>query len=264
VNGTPEHAAAGADDRNGRPPAQLLDEMRAIGDRTGAAARGYWLPLLLFGALICGSLAFYERLPRPRPGLAARSTAPAPCQGVVNHPCLAVGGTEHVTVVTALGFYWQLGIPAAVVVIVLWYHWRGLRVGLRTPARGFLITGLVLGELVLLGPILADQSRSLSGLIHDTHQAGAQVIIAVLLWVLAWAERSPLLAVIAAVFLAAALAVSPFDNSGLAGGTTGAAQLSLTALRLLGLLPALILLAAGAGVWLARQLRLRHAALLPG
>lgn len=264
MTGKPEHAAAGAGDRDGLPPAQLLDEMRAIGGRTSATARGYWLPLLLFGALICGSLAFYERLPRPRPGL-ARPPAPAPCQAALNHPChVAAAGTEHITVVTALGFYWQLVIPAAVVVIVAWYHWRGQRTGLRTPARGFLITGLVLGELVLLGPILAGQSRSLTGLVHDTHQVGAQVIIAALLCVLAWAERSPLLAVIAAVYLAAALAVSPFDNSGLAGGTTGAADLSLAALRLLGLLPALILLAAGSGAWLARRLRLRHAALLPG
>jgi hypothetical protein len=62
VSGNPEHGAGG---RDGLPPAQLLDEMRAIGDRTSAQARGYWLPLLLFGALVGGSLAFYERLPRP-------------------------------------------------------------------------------------------------------------------------------------------------------------------------------------------------------
>jgi hypothetical protein len=62
----------------------------------------------------------------------------------------------------------------------------------------------------------------------------------------------------------AVLAVTPFDNNGLAGGTTGAADLSLTALRLLGLLPALILLAAGLGAWLAQHRRLRHTAPLPG
>ena len=263
MSGTAEHAAAGAGDRNGPPPAQLLDEMRVIRDRTSAAARGYWLPLLLFGALICGSLAFYERLGRSRPGLAG-PPASAPCQAVVNQPCQVAVAARHVTVVTALGFYWQLGIPAAVLLIVIWYRWRGHRLGLRTPARGFLITGLVLGELVLLGPILADQSSSLGSLVHDTHQAGAQVIIAALLGVLAWAERSPLLAVIAAVYLVAVLAVSPFDNNGLAGGTTGAADLSLTALRLLGLLPALILLVAGLGAWLAQQRRLRHTAPLPG
>ncbi|HEY6480252.1 MAG TPA: hypothetical protein VIZ00_09490 [Streptosporangiaceae bacterium] len=260
----PEHAAAGGGDRDGLPPARLLEEMRAIGDRTSAQAHGYWLPLLVFGALVGGSLAFYERLPRPRLVPAGPLVA-APCQAAAGHPChVAAGAAVHLTVVTALGFYWQLVIPAAVVLIVLWYHWQGQRVGLRTPARAFLITGLVLGELVLLGPLLAGQASSLTGLVHDTHQAGAQVIIAVLLWVLAWAERSRLLAVIAAVYLAAALAVSPFDNSGVAGGTTGAADLSLTALRLLGLLPALILLAAGLGAWLARRLRLRHTALVPG
>ena len=52
---------AGAGDRD---PARLLAEMRAIGDRTSAAARGYWLPLVLFGLLICGSLPFYEVLRR--------------------------------------------------------------------------------------------------------------------------------------------------------------------------------------------------------
>ncbi|HMH94671.1 MAG TPA: hypothetical protein VK586_26755 [Streptosporangiaceae bacterium] len=40
MSGNPEHAAAGAGDRNGLPPAQLLDEMRAIGDRAGAACSG--------------------------------------------------------------------------------------------------------------------------------------------------------------------------------------------------------------------------------
>jgi hypothetical protein len=257
VSGRPESNHAGADDRDGLSPQQLLGEMRVMRDRTSAAAHSYWLPLLIFGALTCGSLPLYERLPRSRPGPAGPPLT-APCNGVVNHPCPVAAGVRHLTVVTALGIYWQLGIPAAVVLIVLWYRWRGYRVGLRTPARGFLITGLVLGELVLLGPILAGQSRSLTGLTHATHQAGAQVIIAALLWVLARAERSPLLAVIAAVYLAAVLAVSPFDNSGLAGGTTGAADLSLTALRLLGLLPALILLAAGCGAWLAQQLRLRE------
>ena len=87
--------------------------------------------------------------------------------------------------------------------------------------------------------------------------AGALVIIAAVLWVLAWTERSWVLAVIVAVFFVVALPVSHFDGGGLAGGTTGAANLSLGALRLLGLIPALILLAAGAGTWLAGRLRLR-------
>lgn len=250
---TAEHTSAG--DGEGLTPAQLIGEMNALRGRASAAARGYWLPLLLFGALICGSLPFYERLP----GL----TGPPPprrCAAIVNHPChLSVAAAHGTVVVVALGYYWQIAIPAGVLLTVLWYRWRGNRVGLRTPARGFLITGLVLGEAVLLVPLLAGQSSSpaLHRLMHDTHQAAPLVIIAALLWVLAWAERSPALAVIAAIYLATALVVIQFTNGGLAGGDTGAAGLATSQLRLLGLLPALVLLAAGAGAWLAQRLHLR-------
>jgi len=230
--------------------------MHALRDRTSVAGRGYWLPLLLFGALICGSLPFFERLQQPRPGLAG-PRAPGPCKAIVNHPCHVPVGVGHLTVVTALGYYWQIAIPAGVALTVLWYRWRGNRVGLRTPARGFLITGLVLGELVLLAPLLAGQSSSLTRLLHDTHQAGPLVIIAALLWVLAWAGRSPALAIIVASYLAVALVVTQFNNGGLAGGTSGAADLTLTALRLLGLLPAVVLLAGGLGAWLSQHLHRR-------
>ena len=258
---TAEHTAAG--DGEGLTPAQLIGEMNALRDRATAAARGYWLPLLLFGALICGSLPFYERLSRP--GLAG-STAAAHCRAIVNHPCYVSVAATHITVVVALGYYWQIAIPAGVLLTVLWYRWRGNRVGLRTPARGFLITGLVLGEAVLLVPLLAGQSNSpsLHRLMHDTHQAGPLVIIAALLWVLAWAERSPALAIIVAIYLATALVVTQFTNGGLAGGDTGAADLAMSQLRLLGLLPALVLLAAGAGAWLAQRLHLRSHASASG
>lgn len=257
MSGTAEHTAAG--EGEGLTPAQQIGEVNALRDRAAAAARGYWLPLLLFGALICGSLPFYERLSRPRPGLAG-PPAPRPCEAIVNHPCHVSVAAAHVTVVVvALGYYWQIAIPAGVLLTVLWYWWRGNRVGLRTPARGFLITGLVLGEAVLLVPLLAGQSNSptLHRLMHDTHQAGPLVIIAALLWVLAWAERSPALAIIVAIYLATALVVTQFTNGGLAGGDTGAADLAMSQLRLLGLLPALVLLAAGAGAWLAQRLHLR-------
>ena len=254
MNGTGKHGAAGDGERE-PDPAQLLRSTRRLRDQASAARRGYWLPLLLFGALICGSLPFYERLRPRRPG--AGLPVPGTCHPV-GQPCHVVAGTLHLAAVTALAYYWQLAIPAGVVLTVLWYRWRGRRVGLRTPARGFLVTGVVLGELVLLVPLLAAQSGSLIRLMHDTRQAGPLVIIAILLWVLAWAERSPALAGITAVYLAVALVVSRFDDSGLAGGTTGAANLSLSMLRVLGLLPALILLAAGAGSWLTQRRHWPH------
>jgi hypothetical protein len=230
------------------------------------AARGYWLPVMLFGALICGSLPFYERLRSPGPGGTSRP-ASGLCRAASNRPCHVVPGpgpiATHLVSVTALGYYWQIAIPAGVVLTVLWYRWRGNRVGLRTPSQSFLVTGLILSELVLLVPLLASRSIELTRLMRDTHQAGPLVIIAALLWVLAWAERSPALAVITGCYFVAALVVSPFDGGGLAGGTTGAADVTLTSLRLLGLVPALILLTAGAGVWLANRLHHHPRGALP-
>jgi hypothetical protein len=255
MSGSTDHPAGGDGDRRAQA-AHLAGELRAIRDRASADARGYWLPLLLFGAMICGSLPLYQRL-----ASRARDLAPAGRTGLASCPvpgqaCHILLTGVHITVITALGYYWQIAIPVGAVLIAAFYRWRGHRVGLRTPARGFLLTGLVLGELVLLIPLLAGQSGSttLEQLLHDTHQAGPLVIIAALLWVLAWAERSASLAAIVTVYLVVALAISPFDDGGLAGGTTGAADLSLTGLRLLGLLPALVLLAAGSAVWLSQRL----------
>ena len=266
MTGTSKPAAMGDGDRGAPGPGQLLQEVNALRGRTSAAARGYWIPLLLFGAVICGSLPFYQRLKQAQP-ISTGPPASGPCRAITpNRPCHVTAGAGHVTVgvghvtvVTALGYYWQIAIPAVVLLTVLWYRWRGNRVGLRTPARGFLITGMILGELVLLlSLLLATQSGQPNSLTRILHHEGALVIIAAVLWVLAWAERSKALAIIVAVYLAVALPVSHYTGGGLAGGNTGAADLNLTALRVLGLLPALTLLAAGSGVLLSQRLQLRH------
>jgi hypothetical protein len=228
-------------------PTALLGELRALRDRTSAAARAYWLPLVLFGLLICGSLPFYERL---RPPATPRPITPPRC--TVGRPCHVTTGA-HVVVarVTALGYYWQVAIVVGVLLVVLWYRWRGDRTGLRTPTRWFLITGLVLGELVLLVPLLIAQSSvAATGLLHRIGHAGPLVIIAALLWVLAWAQRSRALAIITGCYLVAALAVSPATDDGITGGTTGTPDLALGTVRLIGLVPALVLLVAGAATWL--------------
>jgi hypothetical protein len=231
-------------------PAALLGELRALRDRTSAAARAYWLPLVLFGLLICGSLPFYERLRLPA---TSRPTTPPGC--TAGQPChITTGPHLVITKVTALGYYWQIAIVVGVLLTVLWYRWRGDRTGLRTPARGFLITGLVLGELVLLVPLLIGQSSvTATGPLHYIGHVGSLIIIAVLLWVLAWAERSRALAIITACYFIAVLAVSPVTHGGITGGTTGAPDLALGPVRLIGLVPALILLVAGAGAWLTTR-----------
>ena len=235
------HGPAGDDEGSG--PAQLVEQLRLLSKRTSAAARAYWLPLILFGALICGSLPFYEKL-----GAQGSSTRFYRGGDVTTAHLIKVE-------VTALGYYWQLALLAGVLLTAWWYRWRGRHSGLRTPARGFLVTGLVISELVLLVPLLIGQSGSLgvARLVHDTHQSGPLVIIAALLGTLAWAEHSRALAIITGVFLVVALVVCQFTNGGLAGGTTGVVLNHLATLRLIGSVPGLVLLAAGAATWLSTR-----------
>jgi hypothetical protein len=252
---TPERLAA-EDGDSGPAAAQLLDDMRVIRTQTSDAAHAYWLPLLLFGLVICGSLSFYERL---SPSLHGPAPVPLPSSCHPGQPCRISGGVGHLTVISALGWYWQLAIPVATVLTVLWYRWRADRIGLRTPARGFLVTGLVLGEVVLLVSLLvATRAHPPSGFFINTRHLASMLVIAAVLWVLAWAERSKILAAIVAVFIAVALPVDYAIGGGITGGTTGAADLSLTSLRLLGLAPALILLVGGAGAWLRQRAALRR------
>ncbi len=140
---------------------------------------------------------------------------------------------------------------------VLWYRWRAARVGLRTPDRVFLAAGLVLGELVLLASLLITAELGPDNPVGSLRHVGTMLVIAAVLWVLAWAERSQALAVIVAVFLVVALPLNIATAGGIAGGSTGAADLSLTSMRLLGLAPALILLVSGAGAWLRQRAALR-------
>ena len=83
------------------------------------------------------------------------------------------------------------------------------------------------------------------------------VIIAVGLWALAWAERSRALAVIAAVYTATALLSSLYDLENVLfglGWNPSGGDWSLTSLPNV-LLPALVLLAAGAGAFAAQHRR---------
>ncbi len=147
---------------------------------------------------------------------------------------------------------------------VLWYWRSARRAGVRTPARGYVITGIVLTVLAVVLPPL---SRAVPGLFlvwgpfGDAWVRGtlAFLIIAVGLWVLARAERSPGLAVIALVYTGAALLASLYNVENLLfrlGWTPGASRFGWdwTVLPDI-LLPALVLLVCGIGAFLAQRLR---------
>jgi hypothetical protein len=232
-------------------PAELAGELRALRGRARADRHAYWFPLVLFGLITCGAIPFY-----------LQGTQAA--QGAPSRPALPMlgGFLAH----RYLGYYWLVTLLAGLLLTLLWYRRNARRVGLQTPARGYLITVAALTALALAIPPLSQlrSPHSLRWLHHlqvlwpgDLIVRGTFpfVIIAVGLWVLAWAERSRALTVIAAAYTAAALLASLYDVENVLfrfGWNPGPGQLGLTSLPNV-LLPALVLLAAGAGAFAVQR-----------
>ena len=242
------------DQANGDPE-ELLGELSALRRRTRRARHAYWFPLVLFGLLIAASAPFYVN--------ADSFNGPVWAGGPVALPVLGgFAAFNH----QALGFYWLAALLGGLLLTLLWYRWHARRVGLQTPARGYIITTAVLTALAVVIPLLS-LVRGPSWLAWlrygavlwpgDLIMRGTFpfVIIAVGLWVLARSERSRALAVIAAVFTVSALVSSLYNTENILfrlGWTpTSPGEWSLTVLPNV-LLPALILLAAGAGAFLVQ------------
>jgi hypothetical protein len=142
------------------------------------------------------------------------------------------------------------------VATALWYRWRGNRIGLRTPARAFLVIGISAVEVALVVSLVAPQIGE--PLFGDLFVRGTfpLVLLAVPLAVLAWMERSVALAVVTAAYTALALVASLYNVGNILFRHGWTPALSLVRLPNVAL-PALLLLLAGAGAWLAPRLRSR-------
>jgi hypothetical protein len=222
--------------------------------RTRSARHAYWFPLVLFGLLICASAPLYISASNPRPGLSYSGGFYA--RGPVVLAGLPAGRSD-----VDLGWYWLVALVGGYLLTVLWYRWHARRAGVQTPARGYLVTGVVLTALVAVIPLLSARVRQLqwlwAALPGDVWIRGtfAFLIIAAGLWVLARAERSPGLVVTAAVYTAAALLASLYNVENILfrlGWMPGPGDLPLTVLPGV-LLPAAVLLIAGAVAFLARR-----------
>ena len=253
TGGEPEPAGAGTAERPGGQ-AELLAAMKALRRRARAARHAYWFPLVLFGLLTCASVPFYVL-----PGYQAGETGATQA----GPPLPILGGFAGITVQRFLGYYWLAALLGGLLLTLLWYRRNARRVGLATPARGYIMTTVVLTVLALVIPLLS-QVRSPHWLQHlhalwpgDLVVRGTFpfVIIAAGLWVLAWAERSRGLAVIAAVYTAAALLSSLYNIENVLfrlGWNPPRSDWSLTSLPNV-LLPALVLLATGAGAFAVQR-----------
>jgi hypothetical protein len=238
-------------------PGALLSELAGLRRRTRASRHAYWFPLLLFGLLTCAAAPLYVA--------AAAMPARSGSFTASNPGPLLLGGMASGPNGFYLGWYWAAALTGGYLLTVFWYWRNARRAGVRTPARGYVITGLVLTLLAAALPWLTTRVPGLAILwlpFGDAWIRGtfAFLIIAAGLWVLTWAERSRVLAVIAAVYTVAALLASLYDVENilfyLGWFPRSAFAWQLTVLPGV-LLPALVLLAAGTGALLAQRRRVR-------
>jgi hypothetical protein len=234
-------------------PEQLLVEAQTARRRARRARHAYWFPLVLFGLLSLASVPFYiQRFPLRGGVYYFRQDGPS----FLGRGYL--GGFGPMTSGLS-AYYWLAAILAGLAATAVWYRRRGAQVGLRTPSRGYIITSLVLLVLALLIPALAGPGglgalRVLMPgdlLIRGTFPV---VLIALGLCVLAWAERSVALSVIAAGYLALALVASLYDIENVLydlGWNISPDNSGLPNV----VLPALVLLLSGAGAWVVQRRR---------
>jgi len=250
-------AATGPADGTGPAgePGRLLADLARLRRQARTARHGYWFPLVLFGLLMCGAAPLYVAAPAPLGWSGGYRTGRGP---------LLLGGSPVGGNGFYIGWYWAAALVGGYLLTVIWYRWHSRRAGVATPARSYLTVGVVLTVLVLVIPPLTSGVPALAWVwlpLGDVWIRGtlAFLIIAAGLWVLARAERSRALAVIALVYTGAALLSSLYNVENIAfrlGWNPGRSAFAwqLTALPNV-LLPAAVLLVAGCAAFLVQRTR---------
>jgi hypothetical protein len=227
--------------------AGLLDEMRKLRRDARSARHAYWFPLVLFSLLTFAAVPFYVPPNVPQGAAGVQQVA-----GGSSVPLLS--GAPGFLVQNYLGDYWLVALFGGLALTLAWYRRHARRVGLRSPSRGYVITVAVLTGLALILPLLA-QVPGLGFLLMplpgDLTIRGTVpfLIIAAGLCVLAWAERSTGLAVIAVVYTGTALLASLYDIENVTGRLGWNASPGVPNV----LLPATVLLIAGAIAFMAQR-----------
>lgn len=232
----------------GIQPGEILADLGRLRRQARVARHAYWFPLVTFGALIAGASPFFVQKMLP-PGTSVMPADPLPTFGgmMPSQP--------------GLPYYWLAAIVAGLGLTGWWYRWQAARTGLRTPSRGFLLTGFVITVALVILPFISVGGIPLDFPLGIMTIRGTfpMLIIAVVLWVLARAERSAGLAVVAVLFTGAALLADLYDVENIVfrlGWNPVQWQWQYTSLPGV-LLPALVLLVAG-GIAFAAQRRSLH------
>ncbi|HZU54578.1 MAG TPA: hypothetical protein VFA06_01790 [Actinocrinis sp.] len=189
-------------------PRELLSAAAAAARAARRTRQGAWFPLLLLGLIIVGAIPFYRlNLPTMAPGssgvLVGRREEPI-ISGEITDP--------------RADWYWLIALIAGYGAIALFYRWRARRTGVAGRIWPYTVAGLLLFALLLTTgsevPAPVNLQRVLPG-----ELAGRGLLplitIGLGLFVLAWTERSLLLAALATVYLALAVVANLYDTENL-------------------------------------------------
>jgi hypothetical protein len=190
---TTEHTYAGGDPQN------LLAHSRELAHRVRQAQRATWFPLSVL------ALVTFAAVPIDRYGAYATT-----CKAV---PTAGLGGEACTTYSTASLVYWPVALVLAYTAIAAFYVRASRARGVGTRVRPYVIAGVVLAVLATCVALRAAHNppigtHDILGL-HFRAQSsgvayrlvGASSAIGVALVVLAWAERTRALLVLAVVYL---------------------------------------------------------------
>ncbi|MEW2429841.1 hypothetical protein AB0877_17670 [Micromonospora sp. NPDC047644] len=238
---------------SGDTPRELLASVAALQRRTRATRNAYWLPLLLFGLLTAVAAPLY-----------VESAEPPALRVGEDNPALSGLGGDFLERSAALGWYWLAALIGGYLLSLWWYRWHGVRVGVQTPARPYVIAGIVGTMVGLVLPIvlrylLLNMTTVISNgtswltipLLGISNRGMIpHLVIAVGLLILARLERSRGLTVVATAYTAAVALVNIYFQT--ANFQPG--DLNRYSFLLAALLPAPILLVGG-GIALLNTIR---------
>lgn len=229
----------------GEPGAvEVLDEMAALRRRTRNDRRGHWLPLLLFGFGVLAAPSVYGNTSVASGPLSPFGTTEK--VGAYWIAVVAVGAAAslawyrwrglRVGVQARTGVYLGYLLGALVLFVVLvplvGYWILGFFNGMSPQAVWSAVALFVAGGAIagvsawrswrpgiVVGLVVVVLAADQLAIAATTHGFGALLVIAVGVWALAWAERSALCGVVAALFSAAGLVANLYNMENVFGGS---------------------------------------------
>ncbi|WP_345429662.1 hypothetical protein [Actinoallomurus vinaceus] len=199
-------------------PHEVLAGLGELTRKVRAAQRGTWFPLLLLGVLMLGGI------------LVSRFTfqvLTVPCPATA--PAAGVGCT---VVKQGSPLYWPIGIALAYAATAFFYIRRSRNRGVGTPVRPYILTGIALlgvvaatsfwstrhgiprpGEPLDFWGLHLDPSSEMTRFLERL--VGNATAVGLPLLVLSWVERSRVLLLLTAVYVAIELVPLPTGWSGI-------------------------------------------------